>query len=55
MALNNLGVALRYVQRFDEAIRAHQDSAEYYRQTGDQHGESIALENVELDRRECEP
>jgi hypothetical protein len=27
MTLNNLGLALRYVRRFDEAITAHQDAA----------------------------
>ena len=39
MALNNLGVTLRQVRRFEEAITAHQDAAAIYRETGDRHGE----------------
>lgn len=47
MALNNLGLALRQVRRFEEAITAHQEAAAIYRETGDRHGEGIALNNLE--------
>jgi Tetratricopeptide repeat len=50
MALNNLGLALREVRRFEEAITAHQDAAAIYRETGDRHREGTALNNLELDR-----
>jgi hypothetical protein len=46
MALNNLGLALRYVHRFDEGITACQDAAAVYRETGDRHGEGGALANL---------
>jgi hypothetical protein len=46
-ALNNLGVALREVRWFDEAIAAHQDAAAIFRETGDRHGEGAALRNLE--------
>jgi hypothetical protein len=49
-ALNNLGIALREVKRFEEAMTAHQEAAAIYRGTGDQHGEGAALNNLELDR-----
>jgi hypothetical protein len=45
--LNNLGLALLEVGRFEEAISAHQDAAAIYRETGDRHGENIALRNVD--------
>ena len=45
-ALDNLGVALRRVRRFEEAITAHQDAAAIFRETGDRHGEGIALGNL---------
>jgi hypothetical protein len=32
--LGNLGLALREVRRFEEAITAHQDAAAIYRATG---------------------
>ena len=48
-ALNNLGNALRYVRRFDEAITAHQDAAAIYRDTGDRHSEGMALNNLGAD------
>ena len=46
MALTNLGLALRQVRRFDEAITARQDAAAIYRETGDRHGEGRALTNL---------
>ena len=52
MALNNLGLALREVRRFDEAITACRDAAAIYRETGDRHGEGIALDNLGLALRE---
>ncbi|HEX5496911.1 MAG TPA: tetratricopeptide repeat protein, partial [Mycobacteriales bacterium] len=46
IAWNNLGLALRQVRRFDEAIDAHQRDLEICRQTGDQHGEGMAWTNL---------
>ena len=46
MALDNLGLALREVRRFEEAITACQDAAAIYRETGDRHGEGMALSNL---------
>ena len=45
-ALNNLGLALRQVRRFEEAISACQDAAAIFRETGDRHGEGVALDNL---------
>ena len=45
-ALNNLGIALKEVRRFEEAITAHQDAAAIFRETGDRHGEGMALDNL---------
>jgi tetratricopeptide (TPR) repeat protein len=45
-ALTCLGVALRNVRRFEEAISAHQDAAAIYRAVGDRHGEGTALNNL---------
>jgi tetratricopeptide (TPR) repeat protein len=45
-ALHNLGVALREVRRFGEAISAHQAAAAIYRETGDRHREGNALNNL---------
>jgi tetratricopeptide (TPR) repeat protein len=45
-ALNNLGIALREVRRFKEAITAHQDAATIYRDTTDRHREGNALNNL---------
>jgi hypothetical protein len=42
----NLGLALRQVRRFDEAMIAGQDAAAIFRQTGDRHGEDAALNNL---------
>ncbi len=45
-ALNNLGLALRQVRRYNEAITAHQNAAAIYRETGDRHGDGMALNNL---------
>jgi hypothetical protein len=47
MALNNLGLALVEVRRFEEAISACQDAAAFFRETGDRYWESTALGNLE--------
>ena len=44
-ALNNLGLALRKVRRFEEAITACEDAAAVYRRTGDRHWEGMTLNN----------
>jgi tetratricopeptide (TPR) repeat protein len=36
------------VRRFEEAITAHQDAAAIFRETGDRHGEGLALEGLGL-------
>ena len=43
MALNNLGVALQQVRRFKEAALVFQQAAQAFRDSGDRHGEGIAL------------
>jgi tetratricopeptide (TPR) repeat protein len=48
--LDNLGTALREMHRIDEAIRAHQEAANIFRETRDEHGERIALNNLETAR-----
>ncbi|MBN6039999.1 tetratricopeptide repeat protein [Amycolatopsis sp. 195334CR] len=48
IASNILGLALRYVRRFDEAITHHQRAAAIFRETGDRHGEGQALNNLGL-------
>ena len=55
MALSNLGAALAEVRRFEEAIRAHQDAAAIFRETGDRHREGMALNNLGLALREGGP
>lgn len=40
MALNNLGLALRQVRRFEEAITAHQDAAAIHQETGDRRAQA---------------
>jgi tetratricopeptide (TPR) repeat protein len=45
-ALNRLGIALREVRRFAEAITAHTQARDIYRETGDRHGEGQALGNL---------
>jgi tetratricopeptide (TPR) repeat protein len=47
-ALNNIGLALRNLRRFTEAVAAHRDAAAIYRQTGDRSGEGGALSNLGL-------
>ena len=42
-ALNNLGLALRHVRRFEEAVSGCQDAAAIYRETSDRHSEGLAL------------
>ena len=51
-ALNNLGIALREMRRFEEAMGACQAAGAIYRETGDRHGEGIALDNLGLALRE---
>ena len=48
--MNSLGVALRKMDRLEEAIIAHQDAAEIFGEAGDQHGEHAALTNMKLAR-----
>ena len=36
------------MRRFEEAITAHQDAAAIFRETGDRHGEGMALNNLGL-------
>ena len=36
------------MRRFDEAITAHQDAAAIFRDTGDRHGQGLALEGLGL-------
>ena len=50
MALGNLGTALQKLERFEEAITAHQDAAAIFRETGDRHSEGITLANLEAAR-----
>ena len=40
------------MQRFEEAITAHQDAAEIFRETGDRHGLGMALNNLGVVLRE---
>lgn len=49
MALNNLGLVLLEVGRFDEAIEAHQHAAARFHETGDGRNEAIAMRNLEED------
>ena len=53
-ALNNLGLTLRQVGRFDEAIAAHQHAADIFRETGDQHREGIALNKLGNAKRQAQ-
>ena len=48
VSLNHLGLVLRRVRRFEEAISAHQDAAAIFRETGDRHGEGMAIGNLGL-------
>ena len=45
-ALNSLGGALQGVRRFGEAVTALQDAVVIFRETGDRHGEGMALTNL---------
>ncbi|MFF3967977.1 tetratricopeptide repeat protein [Streptomyces griseorubiginosus] len=51
--LNNLGLALQEVRRFEEAIDAHAQGATLLRQLGARRGESQALNNLGLALREA--
>jgi tetratricopeptide (TPR) repeat protein len=46
IALTSLGVALREMRRFEEAITAHQGAAAIFRESGDRHREGMALSNL---------
>ncbi len=48
MALSNLGNALRYEHRFDEAVAALREAEAIYRETGDRDGEHMARSTREL-------
>jgi hypothetical protein len=43
-----LGLALRQVRRFEEAITACQDAAAIFRETEDRHREGVAVNNLKL-------
>ena len=45
-ALNNLGLALVAMRRFEDAIASYQDAAAKFRQTGNRYGEGMALGNL---------
>jgi transposase len=47
-ALNNLGLALHEVRRFEEAITTHQQGLVIYREFGDRHSEVAVLDNLGL-------
>ena len=51
-ALNDLGLVLVEVRRFEEAIIACQDAAAIFRETGDLHREGMALTNLGAALRE---
>ncbi|MFB7739821.1 tetratricopeptide repeat protein [Streptomyces sp. NPDC056112] len=51
-ALNSLGLALREVRRFEEAIEAHSQDLEICREVGDRRGEVRALNNLGIALRE---
>ncbi|MFJ9662065.1 tetratricopeptide repeat protein, partial [Streptomyces griseoflavus] len=51
-ALNNLGLALREVRRFEEAIDAHTQTAAIFHELDDRHREAGALNNLGLALRE---
>ena len=54
-SLNNLGNALQEARRFEEAITACQDAAAIFRETGDRHGEGIALGSLGVALQEAAP
>lgn len=45
-ALNNLGLALQAVRRFDEAVASHRNAAALSKMTGERHAEGAALHNL---------
>jgi tetratricopeptide (TPR) repeat protein len=47
-ALTILGLALVEVRRFEEAITAHEQAVTIFGETGDRHGEGMALNNLAL-------
>jgi tetratricopeptide (TPR) repeat protein len=51
-ALTCLGIALRQVRRFEEAVSAHRDAAAIFRETGNRQGEGMALNNLGVALRE---
>ena len=53
-ALTNLGLALREVERFEEAISACQDAAAIFRETGDRYSEGMVL-SIEPMVNACKP
>ncbi|WP_025356801.1 tetratricopeptide repeat protein [Kutzneria albida] len=44
--LDNIGITLLALGRPAEAVTAHERSIAIYRETGDQHGEALALHNL---------
>ena len=52
-ALTSLGLALREVRRFEEAITACQDAAAIFRETGDRRGEGMGVNNLGMALREA--
>ncbi|WP_078658649.1 tetratricopeptide repeat protein [Streptomyces lavendulae] len=46
MVLNNLGLALREMGRFEEAVDVQTQAAAIFRELGDRHRESQALNNL---------
>jgi hypothetical protein len=52
ISLRIRGRALREVRRFAEAITAHQEAVATFRETGNQHHEGKALDNLEIARAE---
>ena len=51
-ALNNLGLVLQQVRRFEEAITAAR-TRRIFRETGDRHGEGMAVNNLGARLREA--
>ncbi|MFE0156553.1 tetratricopeptide repeat protein [Nonomuraea sp. NPDC059007] len=51
MALNNLGIALTEVRRFEEAITGHKQATAIFREVDDDHLLSIAQRNLAEDLR----
>ncbi|MFE5243230.1 MULTISPECIES: ATP-binding protein [unclassified Streptomyces] len=51
-AWNNLGLTLKELRRFDEALHAHETARTLFQQTGNTHGEADAWNNLGLALRE---